>query len=112
MSEISKDHFKDMATGINHAYFDLSPAMTRGDDWWTIRLGVEDQSDEVACLGRCARPVKASESLAQSRLPGSNFVVQAGNIPHLMVMLGQILDAQMERNHLHYDKMSQYREDD
>jgi hypothetical protein len=112
MSEVSKDHFKDMATGINHAYFDLNPPMTRADDWWAMRMAVPKQEDAVVCLGRCARQVKADESLAQSRLPGANFVFQAGNIPDMMIMLGQILDAQMERNHLHYDQMSQYREDD
>jgi hypothetical protein len=108
MSEVSKDYLHLMAKGITHAYFDLNPPITRGDDWWAMRVDVEGHEDGVACIGRCSG---AAESLAQTSLPGANFVFQAGNVPYMISMLGQVLDAQMERNHLHYDKMSQYQED-
>ena len=109
MTEVAKNHLHDMAKGVTHAYFDLNPPMTRGDDWWAMRLNVKGHEDGIACIGRCSGAV---ESLGQTSLPGANFVFQAGRVPDMIVMLGQLLDAQMERNHLHYDQMSQYREDD
>tara|TARA_R100001463_G_scaffold26335_1_gene61781 strand:- start:622 stop:951 length:330 start_codon:yes stop_codon:yes gene_type:complete len=108
MSDLSQTYFKDKVGEVNNAYFDLSPPLTRGDDWWAMRLNVEGYEDGMFCIGKCYRGV---QRLAEHSLPGANFVFQAGRIPDIMLMLGQAMDSQMSRNELHHDQMSQYQED-
>ena len=93
---------------ITDLYFDMAPPMTRGHDHWAVRLGVKDEEDACTCIGNTASPMIS----AMDVLPNSNFVFRAGDIPNLLNMLGKIMMAQQERDQLHYDKMSTYREDD